>query len=607
MRTPTDLKVMQSDPPLHRNPPDPQPGESVDASETRDLIQIMELVLRRFHFVVISIVIGVGLSAFVGLYVLPSYTAKTLLVVGDGQSVGQNSDDMSIDTQIAMLTSRAHLQRVLKSLWLDPRLRTAIPRFKDLEKHLKVMQELKSRVIAVMFTAKSPKVAAEVANRIATLYVEGFAGNLQLFDESTKHNGQQLEALNAERQSIETALGRSTGPASAELYQRLAELNQTIKSVKLDQSLVELREEDRQQVEAMSPPVSIFALATPPDSPSSLRPIFLIVPAFLASAILGTAMAVLLGRLNRLFYKKADLAAAFDVHCLGAVPDARRRFLRASSLLPQTGSRRARAIDSAIASVLLMASRRQKVILITSSKTHEGKSHFATNFAAAASRLHLRVLLIDLDILRTMPTTPLNGHLGLFDVLAGACSAGEATRRDSESPLDILSIGTRNEHPFVALGSEQLTKEFDRLKGRYDCIVINGPPVLDVTETRILAAKADQIILVVRARKTKQEDVSEALRKLFIPSSLAFGGQRAHIATILTTRPAKRRHESLKDWRIAHQARGSAASVVQSSAQKSVTAHQDPSAPPTPKTADTASPPGGNMTERSTDTQALAI
>ena len=612
MQTRADLKPMLSDLRSYRRLSEPLPPEARDPLDAKDFLQVVRLVLRRFHFVLASVVVGVGLAALVAFYVMPIYTAKTLLVVGDGQlGDSRNSDDMSIDTQIAMLTSRAHLEQVLQSLWREPRLRRAIPRFRDLEKHLKVMQELKSRVIAVIYTAKSPIVAAEVANRVATLYVDGFAGRLQLFDEVTKHNAKQITALNDELQRAEAELGRtderdgSKAGAVAGLGERIAELKQKLKNVKMDQSLVELREEDRKQLDAMSPPVRIFALATPPEAPSSIRPILVIVPAFLASAIFGIAIALVLGRLDRLFYKEADLAAAFDVPCLGGVPDTRRRHRGASILLPQSGSGRARAIDSVIASVLLVTTKKPKIILVTSSKMQEGKTNFAMSFAAVASRLHRRVILVDLDILRSVPAEPLSGKPGLFDVLAGESSMDDATRHAADLSLDILPIGTRNEDPLVALGSDRLTKEIDRLKARYDCIVINGPPVLGVTETRIIAGKADQIILVVRSRATKQDEASEALRQLSNSVSIGFAGSQTRIATVLTTPPLQRRYDI--PWNRRAASKASAAAVKRATQEKAVIRPgadtlQDP------KGVAVGASSGTNVDGKgSSDTQALAI
>ena len=58
---------------------------------------------------------------------------------------------------------------------------------------------------------------------------------------------------------------------------------------------------------------------------------------------------------------------------------------------------------------------------------------------------------------------------------------------------------------------ENLIKE---LKINFDYIIIDTPPILPVSDTLLLASKADATLIVVKARKTKEKMVKESYERL---------------------------------------------------------------------------------------------
>lgn len=517
--------------------------------EEGQYLRAARLVWRRRRLVLACVLSLMSLASYVAFDVMTRYSAKALLVVGDVQTADERfpDDDKAIDTQIAMLTSPAQLQAVLDSLWQEPRFRDIIPRYIDLERHLKVEQELKSRLISITFTAKSPTVAAEVANRAATLYVEGLAGRLQFFDNATTQSADKIAELQAALQRAEAALSNAQEQRKPEttiktIKTQIAALTSKIEAAKVNQRLAERRNEDRRQLQIVSPPIRLFALATPPETPSSLPPIIVIAPMFFVSLIFGAGLALLLGRLDQRCYDVFDLADSFDVSCLGAVPDAKRR--HAAKLVHPSG-RRSHVFETIVTCLLHIAVERPKIIFVTSCREEKGKTSFASNFAAVASRLQRRVLLIDIDTSRASPESYLAGAPGLFDVLTGACEETEAIRTAPNLPLDIMPIGRMGSDPLADLSNDRLAVLLCQLKTRYDCLVINGPPVLDWVEARLISAKADQMILVVRSRVSALSDVSEALRRLH-SSANGMAMRPGRIVTVLATRPARRQDEITK-------------------------------------------------------------
>lgn len=494
----------------------------LDASPEVDLARIIELVRRRLWIVIASIAVGGGLAIYAALFLLPNYTAKAVLAVSDAALADSGHDDeSSVDTQIAMLQSSAFRQRAFESLSRDKRLKAAVPRLIDLDGRLKVMRELRSRLIVVAFSAKSPNVAADVANFVARLYVEdpklqGARG----IDDLNDVWSNRIAALEHELQDAQRAVtpARPGDDASSRspLSEQATRLREQIDAMKVDQALARRRQESQQQMLAMSPPVQLVALAVPPELPSSISRNLIAVPALAASAIFGLFLALLLGRLDKRIYIASELKAALAVPCIAATP-AQRRWIGALSARARNSSSRgyARAIDDMVTTMLLMPQTDLQTVLITSSTGEEDGSDFAFSVAAAAARLQRQVLLIDIDTTHRPPgwrrwwTT--NRRRGIFDVLAETCSSSAAIERLSSSRFDCLPNPAAADDPLALMVSGRLRKLIHELRQHYDWIILKGPPVIGVSETRFIAAIADVAVLVVRSGVATYPNVAEAV------------------------------------------------------------------------------------------------
>ena len=78
-------------------------------------------------------------------------------------------------------------------------------------------------------------------------------------------------------------------------------------------------------------------------------------------------------------------------------------------------------------------------------------------------------------------------------------------------------------NPAELLQSQTMQTTLDKLRGRYDLIIIDAPPLLPVTDAAVLATQADGAILVVRHGKTSREQVSEASKRLESVDAKTFG------------------------------------------------------------------------------------
>lgn len=80
--------------------------------------------------------------------------------------------------------------------------------------------------------------------------------------------------------------------------------------------------------------------------------------------------------------------------------------------------------------------------------------------------------------------------------------------------LSILTSGQLPPNPAELLDSIEFGAFLESLKGKYDYIVIDTPPILPVTDPLIIGSLANKSILVINGRTTTKDDVYEAKQRL---------------------------------------------------------------------------------------------
>jgi polysaccharide biosynthesis transport protein len=287
-----------------------------------------------------------------------------------------------------------------------------------------------------------------------------------------------------------------------------------------------------------------------------MNPKMIVIPATVASTIFSFALALMLGQFDQRIYFPADLAESFAFPCAGAVPR-RRGGIAARRAISRQSIGYWRAIEAVVTRTLLMQRVQGRAILITSSGRDGRGSEFALNFASSAARMGRRVLLIDLGITRASGRAarkrPAAPGPGALDVLAGRCPPSDAIVRLSEIDCDHLSVeGDGNVDLLPVLAAGRMKQILTDLKPVYDCVVLQGPPVVGVSETQLIAAAVDTTILVIRSGVSSFSDVKDALSALAWSMSLgAFGPASSNLFTVLTDAPKRNLPPPFRDKRFA--------------------------------------------------------
>ncbi len=154
-------------------------------------------------------------------------------------------------------------------------------------------------------------------------------------------------------------------------------------------------------------------------------------------------------------------------------------------------------------------------VLITSPQKGEGKSVTSANLALTmAQELHRKVIIVEADLRKPslqhlfgLPPGP-----GLTDYLAGATDLDSVMRFLPDYQLTVMVAGTSPANPAELLGSTAMRRMLDQLRGRFDRVILDTPPVLPLADVAVLAPMVDGALLVVRVGVTPKPAIENALR-----------------------------------------------------------------------------------------------
>jgi capsular exopolysaccharide synthesis family protein len=168
---------------------------------------------------------------------------------------------------------------------------------------------------------------------------------------------------------------------------------------------------------------------------------------------------------------------------------------------------------------------KKSIILVTSAKSGDGKSTTTANLAVSMAQQKEKVLLIDANLREPAIhfVFKLDNSTGLTDVLSGNASFEDVVYQTEIGKLTVLTSGQVASNPAELLGSEQMQELFKRALQEYDVILVDSPPVMEVTDTKLLANKSDGVILVISQGRTELEKAVEAKKALDFAKANIYG------------------------------------------------------------------------------------
>ena len=227
----------------------------------------------------------------------------------------------------------------------------------------------------------------------------------------------------------------------------------------------------------------------------------------------GAAGAIGLEFINDTIKSREDVRKKLALPCLGAVPRTPAKDAFVDDLKNPT------SIISEAYSAIVAALRfsteagMPKVILLTSTRSGEGKSSSALALAQNFARRGKSVPLIDGD-LRKPAFKAANENLGLSKLLTTEDKVEDHVVETQHANLWLVPSGPIPPSPADLLSTGRIRRIIAEAAERFELVVIDGPPTLGLADAPLLAAAAANVLFVIECASTRTRAAVDALNRL---------------------------------------------------------------------------------------------
>ena len=159
------------------------------------------------------------------------------------------------------------------------------------------------------------------------------------------------------------------------------------------------------------------------------------------------------------------------------------------------------------------------VIGVSSALSGEGKSLTSVNLAFALAQLNKKVLLVDCDMRRPTLADKLSvlKYPGLSSYLTRQCGFEDLVQtcefEGCDTTFHVIAAGHNPPNPVELLSSDRMKKALGIMREAYDYVILDLPPVGEVSDAMAIAKETDGILLVVRQHFCDRVVLAEAARQ----------------------------------------------------------------------------------------------
>lgn len=167
-----------------------------------------------------------------------------------------------------------------------------------------------------------------------------------------------------------------------------------------------------------------------------------------------------------------------------------------------------------------------KVITLTSAQSGEGKSTTSVNLAISFARAGFRTLLIDADTRNSVMSGTFKSkerYDGLTSYLSGNAELSDVICDTTVDNLMIIPAGQVPPNPTSLIQNDNFKSMIETVRGLYDYVIIDTPPLGLVIDAAILAHHSDASLLVVKAGADKRRTITKLKEQLEQSGSVFLG------------------------------------------------------------------------------------
>ena len=501
-------------------------------------------ILWRRKWLIGLVALGSALYALVfTLAQTPDYTATAVVHVATRSSIASDQvrpDDLTYvdrleNTYVDLATSRGLVDELVTAVGLSER------------PGLRVQAVPNTELMDIDVTTHDRDTAAVAANQLAALLIARVRA-LNLANRGAEADlASRIEQIQSDLTTKRNEYGTlaATRPRSPKRSAQLLELKQAINS---SQSRLRTLQDNLDSIrlarEERANSLSVAEPAVPPSTPSNRHLFRNLAVALLVGIVGGTGLAYLTERVRPRLHGEVDVEAAAGAPILASVP-----YVRAEdgSSAFNGGS----SADEAFRRLRLaiFAGKRPRLkrhaFVITSPERGDGKTTVAANLARTVAQAGRRVVLVDADLRRPALHAHFDqpGEPGLRDVLEGTRTA-DVIRPTHVPNLFFVPAGAPTDRAGQLLEAADWPGILKKLRAEFDVVLVDGPPVLEVSDPLVLAAPSDGVLLVLPSSNVPRDVLGQAQEEIN-----AAGGQVLGLVLNRTERHRK----STYSWRSSHE------------------------------------------------------
>ncbi len=237
----------------------------------------------------------------------------------------------------------------------------------------------------------------------------------------------------------------------------------------------------------------------------------------LTSGLLAAVILVLLFLMNHRVTDMDSLTEQYTPPVLAGIKRRKKKFSSPAELLLSSDS--PMEINEGYAKLRMnllytLAGKENKIVVVTSSISGEGKSTISANLAISCAMSGKQVLLIDADMRRACQRDYFDYDAqkpGLSDVLIEKSTWWDAVLPTQWRNLSILPAGHIPPNPAELLSLPVVSTMFQELQQQFDLVLIDTPPVNIVSDPLTFPAEVAGCILAVRQNFTDHRELRKAL------------------------------------------------------------------------------------------------
>jgi capsular exopolysaccharide synthesis family protein len=439
--------------------------------------------LRRSKLLIALIVLPLTAAVLIGSLLLPkTYRATAKIVVGDASDPLQSGDAASIERRLAtwdvLVTTRATLRRAARRVPGE----TAA----TLSDKVSSSVDPTANIINVSAKDDIPRRASRIANAVVNTFVTRERGlqRARLLD--------ARRTLNNDLAALEGRRGEQAAAERADIRDQLRQLNIGAAGTRSELSVAEL--------------------AQRPSKPYAPRPLRNAAFGFFAALFIATLVVLARAQLKPRISGSRELSRLLELPTLTEIPHVRRGFAHEPRTLSSVEYEAYQTLQAAVRRQLPPTT--QRTVLVTSALHGEGKTEVTAALGLVLSQANLRTWLVSADMRRPklhelfdVEQTP-----GLSEVLVGAQNGGSdeifqlSAARSGAGRLHVLASGRTPPDPAQLLASDALDGFFEEVQqSEYDYVLLDGPPLLGLVDSQVLAQRVDGVLLVCRPERLTPE------------------------------------------------------------------------------------------------------